>query len=273
MTKLIPTFILLALPCFGSGGVEGQIMTLPWVRADIHIEVWDQTHALGETHTDQNGSYQFANLPPGTYRLGIVGTRVQPTITLPFTISNQTLLDQNYVVRPSTAALLAGARAYARWDPQELAGLVSSFPQWFTGQNEIYACAGNVAAQLLAGALAMPSQAQMNASAMEVGRRTGAPAEIVGRVTQDLVRNQAYIVMMGMDMNDLATSIRGLIGGNTGPWMNTQLYRSTVNQPNVINSLLAQAFPQFPGFAAWYKDVIQAVVFELTFPVALTVCN
>jgi hypothetical protein len=55
--------------------------------------------------------------------------------------------------------------------------------------------------------------------------------------------------------------------------MNTQLYRSTVNQPNVINSLLAQAFPQSPGFAAWYKDVIQAAVFELTFPVALAVCN
>jgi carboxypeptidase family protein len=258
--------------------IKGHVLTVDLIQAGLSVTLYDDKNVLRQTtQTNMDGFYQFEDVPPGNYQLAFSGRGVPATRGEPFTASQDSVSDLDYPIRPSTAALLSAARASARWSPQEFANSVREYPQWYVGQNEVNPCADRLAAQLIQQALTMPSPQQNLQTATRIATRSGVPPELASQVAGRLSQNLADIVITAQDFSDLSVAIRGLINGDSSPYVGTQLYRSVATDApyrDFFIAALEQMNPQqFSGYGQLLRVVTESIVFEFTFPVASAVCG
>jgi hypothetical protein len=275
---VVIVLIWLGMPCAADAAdIEGHIVTIYFVRGGAHVELYDERNHLKQTaDVDEAGLYEFLNVPSGTYHLAITGQMLAPTMSLPFTVSAEPVNNLDYVIRPSTAALLAAARALARWNPDELITLVNQYREWFVQQNEIYPCASAVSSQLSSVAFSMASPQQNYESALKIATRSGVPGQFARQVANSLSANFGNISIMAQDIADLSTAIRGLTSGGSTQYRNTQLYQDTANQVIAYRQLITmmtQMYPQLSGLDAVLRVTTESIVFELTFPAVSAVCK
>jgi hypothetical protein len=272
LTTLI-ALLGLAIPPARAADVAGHVLTIYFLEAGIDVKLYDWKNTFRHaTVTDQTGLYQFSDVTPGTYHLTITAQWMQPTVTEPFRVSDQSVNNLDYLVRPSTPALLSAMRSLARWNPEVFVSVVDQHKDWFVGNNEICTCADTLSSRLTKAALSMASPAQNYQDALNIASKYPIPPETAKLVANNMSATLGNTLVMAQDMSELSVSIRGLTSGDLTPYKSTQLYRSIA----AARSLLAQweqISPQVAQLETTLMVVTETIVFQFTFPSALAVCG
>ena len=255
-----------AIPRAVGADIAGHLWTIYFLEAGIDVKLYDAKNILTQAAvTDWSGLYKFADVTPGTYHLTITAQTMQPTLTEPFTVSDKSINNLDYLVRPTTPALLSAMRALARWNPEIFVSVIDQHKDWFVENNEIYTCAENLSLQLTKSALSMASPGQNYQDALNIAIKSGVPGGIATQVANNMSSTLGNTVLMAQDMSELSDSIRGLTGGDVAPYKSTQLYQSIAAAKNLL-AQWEQISPQIAQLDTTLMVATETIVISIHIP-------